>query len=98
MYKILMLFKNSVDDSLLNTFRENALVHLENAIERKITIGNIDGAKLNEEPYEKVCEVNFNSKHEMDEALASVEGKKFNRSMTSFVQHVSIFFIDYGEK
>jgi len=89
------MIKDSADDELLNLFRENSLTHLEKATGQNLSIGKIDGAKLNEEPYNKVCEVNFESKHEMDKALASIDGKKFNRNITSFAQHISIFFVNY---
>ena len=91
------MIKDSVDDELVNHFQESTLTHLEKASGQKITIGKIDGAKLLEEPYNRVCEISFNSKHDMDKVLASVEGKKFNRNITSYTQHISIFFIDYGD-
>lgn len=97
MYKMLLMIKDTADDELLNIFRENTLSHLEKATGKKIQVGNIDGAKLNEEPYNKVYEITFESKHEMDKTLASVEGKKFNRNITSFTQHISIFFVDYED-
>lgn len=97
MYKMLMMIKDSADDELVKLFRENALSHLENAVGKKIPIGKIDGAKLIEEPYNRISELSFESKHEMDKVLASVDGKKFNRNITSFTQHVSIFFVDYED-
>lgn len=97
MYKMLLMIKDTADDELLNIFRENTLSHLEKAAGKKIQIGIIDGAKLNEEPYNKVYEITFETKHEMDKILASVEGKKFNRNITSFTQHISIFFVDYED-
>lgn len=95
MYKMLLMIKDSADDELINLFRENTLSHLEHATGKNLSIGKIDGAKLIEEPYSKVCEVIFDSKHEMDKTMASIDGKKFNRNMTSFAPHVSIFFVNY---
>lgn len=97
MYKILLMIKDSADDELVKTFRENVLIHLEKAAGKELLIGKIDGAKLNEEPYYKICEIEFPSKLEMDKTLASNDGKKFNRNLTSFFQHISIFFINYGD-
>lgn len=97
MYKLVVMIKDSADDELIRTFRESVLIHLEKAAGQNLRIGKIDGAKLNEDPYYKICEFEFPSKLEMDKALASNDGKKFNRNLTSFFQHVSIFFIDYGE-
>lgn len=97
MYKMLLMIKDTADEELLNIFRENTLSHLEKAAGKKIQVGKIDGAKLNEEPYNKVYEITFESKHEMDKILASVEGRKFNRNITSFTQHISIFFVDYED-
>lgn len=97
MYKMLLMIKDTADEELLNIFRENTLSHLEKAAGKKTQVGKIDGAKLNEEPYNKVYEITFESKHEMDKILASVEGRKFNRNITSFTQHISIFFVDYED-
>jgi hypothetical protein len=91
------MIKDTADEELLNIFRENTLSHLEKAAGKKTQVGKIDGAKLNEEPYNKVYEITFESKHEMDKILASVEGRKFNRNITSFTQHISIFFVDYED-
>lgn len=96
MYKILLMIKDSADEELIKHFRDDVINHLEKAAGVKIQIGNVDGAKLNPEPYIKTCEIVFKTKDEMDKALSSPDGKKFNRNLTSFMQHVSIFFIDYG--
>ena len=98
MYKILLMIKDNADNEIVESFRENALVHLEKASGQNILIGEIDGAKLNEDPFSKVCEIEFETKHEMDKVLASNDGKKFNRNMTNFFQYISIFFIDFGVK
>lgn len=96
MYKILLMIKNSADDELIKHFRDYVIIHLEKAAGVKMQIGNVDGAKLNPEPYIKIYEILFKTKDEMDKALSSPDGKKFNRNLTGFIQHVSVFFIDYG--
>ncbi len=98
MYKLQIMFKDSADDELIATFKKNVLIHLENASQKKLNIGEILGAKLMEEPYHKVCELTVNNKDEMDKILSTADGKKFNRSVTSIMAHISLFFIDYGEK
>jgi hypothetical protein len=91
------MIKETANEEILNSLRDNVLIHLEKALDRKILLGTIDGAKLNDDPYNRVCEIEFSSKYEMDKLLASPEGKSFNRNLTSYFQHISIFFIDYGE-
>lgn len=97
MYKLQIMIKKSADDDLIKTFEQNVLVHLENASNQKVNFGEIIGAKLMEEPYHKSCELTVSNKEEMDKILATAEGKKFNRSVTSLTAHVSIFFINYGD-
>lgn len=96
MYKILLMIKDSANDELIKYFRNDVIIHLEKAAGVKIQLGDVDGAKLNPEPYIKICEIVFKTKDEMDKALSTPDGKKFNRNLTSFIQHVSVFFIDYG--
>lgn len=96
MYKLQIMFKKSADDELINAFKKNVLVHLEDASEKNLEIGEIVGAKLMEEPYHQVCELSVKNKDEMNKLLTTSGGKKFNRSITSFMSHVSLFFIEYG--
>ena len=95
MYKIIIMAKKSADEELINNFEKNSLIHIETAANKKAMVGLIDAAELNEEPYNKIYELEFATKHEMDLALASAEGKKFSRSVPSFFQHISVFFTEY---
>lgn len=97
MYKLQIMFKKSADDDLIAAFRENVLTHLEKASNKELQIGEIVGSKLQEEPYHKVCELAAANSEEMNKILTTGEGKSFNRGITSFMGHVSLFFIEYGE-
>ena len=97
MYKLQIMIKKSADEELKKTFQKSVLNNLEKASGQKINEGEIIGAKLMEEPYSHSYELIVDTKEEMDKILVSPDGKKFNRGITSFAAHISIFFIETGE-
>lgn len=95
MYKMLLLLKKTEDEFQEKIFEENIVNQLSEATGKKLLIGKVDSSLLLENEYLKFCEVNFASKDEMDELLASAKGKEFSKNFSQLAKLVTVILVNY---
>lgn len=97
MYKLLIFLKKTGDESVLARFNESTVPKLERLTGKIVETAEIEGSLLSPEKYERLCEVSFTDKSDLDRKLQTPEGRELNKDLAGFGSHVSVFYANFGE-
>lgn len=97
MYKLLIFLKKTGDESVMVRFNGSTIPRLESLTGKKIETAKIEGALLSPEKYERLCEISFTDKSDLDRLLQTPEGKELNKDLAGFGNHISVFYANFGE-
>lgn len=95
MYKILFFLNNSIDDKILGHFRKKTLKTLAELSGKEVLLAQVESNLLTEGKFSYYCEVEFNSKDEMDRMMNSKAGLELNKDLMDFHQFLTIININY---
>lgn len=95
MYKTLLLLKSSDKEQVSEFFTTGLYEHIKDINGVSSNIGRVENSLLLPESYQKVIEIVAKDKIAMENALMSLEGKKFSKALQNFHTFVTIISFEY---
>lgn len=96
MYKILIFIHKPVDDKILAYFKDKTLKLLSELTGMEISLAKVESNLLLDKKYSYFCEVQFQSKDEMDSLMNSGTGLELNKNLMDFHEYLTIINVDYN--
>lgn len=95
MYKQLFFLHKSENDVALPHFKDVILNHLKEISGKHMTIAKVESNLLLEQKYSYFFEVEFESKHKMNELMHTKSGKELTKALMDFHKMVTVISINY---
>lgn len=96
MYKQLFFLHKTEDNKALAHFREVIVKSLSELAGKEITLAKVESNLLLDQKYSYVCEIEFESKDNMNELMNSKTGKQLNKALMDFYQLITVISINYS--
>lgn len=91
----MIFLKKTENEPLVSHFKNELIKTLREISGQNIKIAKVEGSLLTTEKFEYYCEINAESKNEIDKMLASPKGKNLAREITAYVNDLVIFYANY---
>lgn len=98
MYKILFFLHKSVDEKILNHFKDRTIKLLKELSGKELELAEIESNLLSEQKYSYFCEAEFNSRDEMDRLMNSKQGLELNKDIMDFHKFLTVISVNYNKK
>ncbi len=98
MYKQLFFLHKSEEDKALPHFKEVILKNLIEVSSKEILLAKVESNLLLDQKYSYFFEVEFESKHKMNELMHTKSGKELTKALMDFHKLVTVISINYDTK
>jgi len=95
MYKMMIFLNKTRDEESYENFIEFFVTPLEEIAGSKIPVAKIEGAAMAGEKYTHYCEINTDTRDEMDKLFATPEGRNFTKTIQNFLGRVTLFYSNF---
>ncbi len=97
MYKVLFFLHKTEDDQLLKHFKNFTLKYLTEITGKEVRLAKVESNLLLDEKYSYFCEIETNTKDEMDKLMNSKAGKLLNKDLMTFHDLITVISVNYTE-
>ncbi len=91
----MIFLKKTENEPLKNHFKRELVERLREVSGQNIKIAKVEGSLLTSEKFDYYCEINAESKDQIDKMLASPAGKKLSREISAYVNELVMFYADF---
>jgi len=95
MYKVLFFLHKNDDGEILRHFTNITVKYLQEIMGKDIPVAKVESNLLLDQKYSHYCEITSSNKDEMDKWLHSKSGKKLNKDLMDFHQHITVIMLNY---
>lgn len=96
MYKILFFIHKPVDEKILKHFRGRTLKLLSELTGKEILLAEVESNLLIDRKYSYYCEVEMESKEDMDRIMNSKSGLELSKDLMDFHQFITVINVNYN--
>lgn len=96
MYKILFFIHKPIDEKILKHFRTRTLKLLSELTGKEILLAEVESNLLIDQKFSYYCEVQFESKDEMDNKMNSKSGLTLSKDLMDFHHLITVINVNYN--
>ena len=96
MYKILIFIHKSKNSDFKDYFLDHILISLSKIMSKEIKLAKVENNLLLDKKYEFFCELETESRNEMDRLFNSPEGREVNKKLQESYNDLTLITVNYS--